>query len=155
LPTANAYKALGDIASNEQRYNEAKQYYAKAADNNSSVGKAAYSSLVKLDLNQNPGKYIRVRTGVDRSGRLVAELTNSTPETLSGITLQIRYPDSSGRIRQVTQSLRGSLKPGEKNLVNSNDISNLNQPIYNVSQNAFTHTCSDEIDIHILGGVNL
>jgi predicted Zn-dependent protease len=120
LPTANAYKALGDIASNEQRYSEAKQYYAKAADNSSTAGKAAYSSLVKLDLQDNPGKYISVRTGVDRSGRLVAELNNTTSVPVTGIVLQVRYPDSSGRIRQVSQSLRGTLKAGEKNLVNLN-----------------------------------
>ncbi len=120
LPTANAYKALGDIASTERRYNEAKQYYAKASSSSSDAGKAAFSSLVKMDLKDNPGKYISVRAGLDKSGRLLADLHNTTPEAVTGIVLQIRYPDSSGRMRQVARPLQGRLNAGEKNRVNLN-----------------------------------
>jgi len=120
LPTANAYKVLGDIASNERQYAEAKQYYAKAAGNDSATGKAAYSSLVKLDLGDNPGKYISVRTGVDRSGRLIAEISNPTTLPVTDIEITVQYPDASNRMRQASQSLQGKLAAGEKSTVRLN-----------------------------------
>jgi len=120
LPTANAYNALGDIAKNERQYSQAKQYYALAADNSSDAGKAAYSSLAKLDLADNPSKYIKIRTGLDQNGRLVAELNNTTSLSVNRLVLLIQYPDSSGRMRQTSQSLQGRINPGEKELVNLN-----------------------------------
>lgn len=120
LPTANAYKVLGDIASNERRFDEAKQYYAKAAGNDSTAGKAAYSSLVKLDLSENPGKYINVRTGIDRSGRLLAEISNPTTVAVTNIEITVQYPDASNRMRQISQALQGQLAPGEKSTVQLN-----------------------------------
>ena len=69
LPTANAYNGLGNIARSEGRFDEAKQYYAKAAGHQSPAGKAAFGSLVDLDLADNPGKYIKLRIGVDKTGQ--------------------------------------------------------------------------------------
>ena len=126
LPTANAYKVLGDIASNERRYSEAKQYYAKAAGNDSTTGKAAYSSLVKLDLGDNPGKYITVRTGVDRSGRLIAEISNPTALPVTDIEITLQYPDAGNRMRQVSQSLQERLAAGEKSTIRLNVLVNPN-----------------------------
>jgi len=120
LPTANAYNALGDIAKSENRYSEAKAYYAKASSNSGDAGKSAYASLAKLDMADNPGKYIKIRTGLDRNNRIAIELHNTTPVAVSGLVIQVRYPDKAGIMRQTRQTLRGDLKPGEKDVVSIN-----------------------------------
>jgi predicted Zn-dependent protease len=117
LPTADAYNALGNLASAERRYTVAKQYYAKAADHQSAAGKAAFASLVELDLPDNPGKYIKVRSGINRSGRLIAEISNPTPRDVTGIVLAVRYPDASGRLRQIERPLQGRLNAGHRQVL--------------------------------------
>jgi predicted Zn-dependent protease len=117
LPTANAYNALGNIAKAGRQYDAAKGYYAKAAGNDSAAGQAAFGSLVELDLADNPGKYLRVRTGVNRSGRVVAEISNPTPRDVTGLVVALQYPDASGRLRQVEKPLAGALRAGEKEVI--------------------------------------
>ncbi len=117
LPTANAYNALGNIAKRQGDYSAAKKYYARAAGNDSPAGKSAYGALVELDLADNPGKYLKLRTGLDSSGRLKAEISNPTPKNVSGLVIAIQYQDSSGRVRQIKRPFRGVLRAGSKEVV--------------------------------------
>lgn len=113
LPTANAFNSLGDIARQERRYSEAKKYYAKAAQDKSATGKRALGSLVELDLGENPGKYLKVKLGVDKRGRTVAQVINSTPKPVRDIVLGANFTDSAGRKRSAEFALRGTLPPGK------------------------------------------
>jgi predicted Zn-dependent protease len=113
LPTANAYHSLGNIARQERRYGEAKEYYAKAAQDKTAVGKQAYASLVELDLPDNPGKYLRVQAGVDKRGRALAQVYNATPKPVTGIVLAAEYTDAKGRRLGRKIRLRGILEPGK------------------------------------------
>lgn len=117
LPTANAYTLLGNIAEREGDLAGAKTYYAKAASNNTSQGKLAYRSLMEIDLQDNPQKYIKLRSGLDKSGRLKAELSNPTPADVKNLAVTVRYRDTSGVVKSVRRSFRGELKAGEKRLV--------------------------------------
>jgi len=112
LPTANAYNSLGNIARQERRYQEAKQYYAKAAQDNTATGKQAYAALVELDLPDNPGNYLKVQAGVDKRGRTLAQVSNPTPKPVTGIVLATEYTDATGRTRSRKVRLRGTLQPG-------------------------------------------
>ena len=114
LPTANAFTALGNIARAERSYDKAKQYYARAADHDSSAGKEAFAALVELDLPENPGKYLKVRTGVNQTGQLLVEISNPTPRDATDLVLALQYPDSSGRMRSVRHKLSGRLQSGQK-----------------------------------------
>ena len=113
LPTANAFNSLGDIARQERRYNEAKEYYAKAAQDKSATGKQAFGSLVELDLSENPGKYLKVKLGIDKRGRTIAKVFNNTPKPINGIALSAYFKDAAGRKRNAEFNLRGTLQPGK------------------------------------------
>lgn len=113
LPTANAYNSLGNIARQERRYREAKEYYAKAAQDKTATGKQAYAALVELDLPDNPGKYLKVQAGVDKRGRALAQISNATPKAVTGIILAAEYTDASGHVRSRKVHLRGTLQPGK------------------------------------------
>lgn len=117
LPTANAYKSLGNIAKREGNLSAAKSYYEKAASNDSAEGKAAYGALLDLDLADNPQKYIKLRTGLDSSGRLKAEISNPTPSNVKDVVVSIQYRDSNGKIRQIKRPFNGVLGAGKKQVV--------------------------------------
>ncbi|MCU7845597.1 MAG: M48 family metalloprotease [Candidatus Thiodiazotropha sp. (ex Monitilora ramsayi)] len=117
LPTANAYTLLGNIAKREGDITSAKSYYSKAASNKTKQGKLAYRSLMEIDLQDNPQKYIKIRTGLDNNGRLKAELTNPTPGDVKNVVVTVRYRDSSGVIRSVKRAYRGELMAGKKRVV--------------------------------------
>jgi predicted Zn-dependent protease len=117
LPTANAYNSLGNIARHERRYQEAKEYYAKAAQDKTATGKQAFAALVELDLSDNPGKYLKVEAGVDKRGRALARVNNATPKPVTGIVLAAQYTDATGRQRSHKVRLRGTLQPGKATTV--------------------------------------
>lgn len=118
LPTANAYNSLGDIARLEGRYQQAKTYYARASKDNSKIGKQALASLVELDLPDNPGKYLQLRLGVDKSGRTVAQVTNNTPRPVKGVVIGLQLTDKSGRRQSGEVTMRRSLAPGKTATIN-------------------------------------
>jgi tetratricopeptide (TPR) repeat protein len=113
LPTANAYNSLGNIARQERRYGEAKEYYAKAAQDKTATGKQAYAALVELDLPDNPGKYLKVHVVGDKHGRALAQISNATPKAVTGMVIAAEYTDASGRTRSRKVRLRGTLQPGK------------------------------------------
>ena len=118
LPTANAFNSLGNIARNEGRLDEAKQYYAKAAGHRSAAGIAAFGSLVDIDLADNPDKYIKLRIGVDKTGQVKALINNPTPRNITGLVIVLQYPDTKGRLRQVQRRLQGQIRAGKQKQVN-------------------------------------
>ncbi|MCF6180219.1 MAG: M48 family metalloprotease, partial [Geopsychrobacter sp.] len=117
LATADAYNTLGDLARKTGRIEEAKRYYAKVAGSRGEMGKQAYTSLVDLDLPDNPAKYIRVKTGQDKQGRIVAQLSNPTPRNIDGIVLLIQYQDVTGRAMRVKRGVTGTVKAGSQQMV--------------------------------------
>jgi tetratricopeptide (TPR) repeat protein len=112
LPTAEAIYALGTLA--EQRGDRAKalEYYAQAAGSNGPAGQAAEEATVRLDLPNNPGKYIQARGGIDNSGQLVVEVANATRVPVADVLVAVRYADAQGAIRQLGRRVN-ELPPGQ------------------------------------------
>ena len=109
LPTAPAMNALGNLALNSGDRETAKKYFATAAGSNSIAGKAANTSLVKLDLPDNPGKYLQLRFGLDKDKYLIAQVTNRTSVPVTQIGYLVQFTDIKGNIEQVQLQLAGTL----------------------------------------------
>ena len=114
LPTGAAYYALGNIASRAQNLDAARQYYAKAAGSEGEIGRAAGLALMRLELPQNPGKYIRTQAGLDARGMLVVAVGNATPVPVTGISIAIQYVDAQGRLQDMQRNYPGSLAAGQQ-----------------------------------------
>jgi predicted Zn-dependent protease len=112
LPTADAYQALGEIAEGRGNVEQAKQYYAAAANNNSGAGQAAQDALVRLDMPKNPGRYMRLSHGLDSERKIVIQLANTTRHSVGEIQLVIDYVDQTGKIQQIIRQFQGTLPPG-------------------------------------------
>ena len=116
LPTADAYYSLGGLARKTGRMDEAKSYYAKVAGSQGELGKQAYGDLVDIDLADNPGKYIQVRTGKDAQGKIVAQLANPTPRNIGGIVVLVQFRDAAGQAQKMQRGFSGVLASGAQQL---------------------------------------
>ncbi len=87
LPTSTAYQALGELAESDGDREAAKRYYARAGQAAGSAGHAARASLVRLDLPDNPDRYVNIRTARDESGRYLVQVQNASPVPLHAIEL--------------------------------------------------------------------
>jgi predicted Zn-dependent protease len=114
LPTGAAYYALGDIAKRAQNMEAARRYYAAAASSEGEIGQAASRELMRLDLPQNPGKYIRTQAGLDSRGMLVVALGNPTQVPVRGLSVAIQYVDEQGRTREMRRNYQGTLAAGQQ-----------------------------------------
>lgn len=112
LPTAPALNALGELRVAAGNRTEAIELFRAASKSNSPSGQAAARSLMILELPEKPYLYIKTRVGTDASGGVLFELQNPTEFAVTDLELQVQYQDATGQVRQVGQSLRGTLRPG-------------------------------------------
>lgn len=118
LPTAPALNALGKSSLAQGDRARAKQYFAAAAQSRSFHGQEAAASLVRLDLPDNPQKYLKVRIGLDRRQYLLIEVGNSTSVPVADVDLVVLITDSAGR-RQIPLRVPGPIGPQQASRVST------------------------------------
>ncbi|MCF6267073.1 MAG: M48 family metalloprotease [Desulfuromusa sp.] len=111
LPTAPAMNALGNLSLSGGDVIAAKKYFSVAAGSNSNAGKEANRSLIRLDLPDNPHKYLRLRLGRDRSHYLLVQIENRTRQTVAGVSFIVQFIDAQGKVRTVQLQLSDRLAP--------------------------------------------
>jgi len=114
LPTAPALNALGKASLAAGNRDTALKYFSAAAGSDSPAGKEATESLVRLDLGDHPERYLKLGAGLDRQGYLVLEVTNTTPLPVSGVEVEVMYPDARGSVRKARGEITRTLSPGSK-----------------------------------------
>jgi beta-barrel assembly-enhancing protease len=114
LPTGAAYYALGNIASRARNVGAARQYYAAASGAQGEIGQAAGLALMRIELPQNPGKYIRAQGALDARGMLVVAIANPTRVPVRGLSVAVQYLDAQGRQRELRRDYSGTLAAGQQ-----------------------------------------
>ena len=114
LPTGAAYYALGNIASRARDLDSARQYYAAASSSEGEIGQAASLELMRLELPQNPGKYIRTQAALDSRGMLVVAIGNPTHVPVKGLAVSVQYVDAQGRLQDLRRDFNGTLAAGQQ-----------------------------------------
>ncbi len=110
-PTAIAHYSLGNIAAKRGQKQEAIEHYTMVAGGQGETAAAARKALVRLDLADNPDKYIQVRCYQDSNGNLGLSIGNTTPLDVTGIRYAVQYQDAYGT--QVRESaVSGRLAAG-------------------------------------------
>jgi beta-barrel assembly-enhancing protease len=113
LPTATAYKALGDISLASGQREKAMQYYQAASGSGSDAGREAQSALVRLDLPGAPQRYLKADIGLGKDGNAYARVVNATPLAIQNIRLMVKYRDQAGKVQSIPLSVRQTLMPGK------------------------------------------
>jgi predicted Zn-dependent protease len=114
FPTAAAHDSLGDIASSAGNRAEAIGHYQMVAGTRGEVGEQATAKLIRLDIADNPDKYLRVGCFADRNGNLAIAVQNATPVAIGDIRFAVQYRDSSGAARTREESIRGPIASGQR-----------------------------------------
>ncbi|MHC4230865.1 MAG: hypothetical protein ACYSW0_25800, partial [Planctomycetota bacterium] len=110
---AAAHYALGDITARRGNKAAAIEHYTLVAKGQGEIAQSAHVALVKLDLADNPAKYLPKRCDPDSSGNLVVSVKNNTPLAITGVRITIPYTDNTGIQRRIDRSISGSVQPGQ------------------------------------------
>lgn len=120
LPTSAANNELGNLALAADQNQEAKEYFRQAASSESRAGKEALSSLVRLELRDNPEKHIKM--GIEVGDNNIAEtilIKNTTPLPVRDIVITAAYTGRDGRRRQKRLEYSSEIGPGQTVRFNS------------------------------------
>ena len=99
---------LGQPAMREGDDRTAIRHFQLAANDKGKIGQSAQANLVKLDLPQNPGRYLQVSPLVTNQGQLVLRVQNRSAVTLRDATFVIRVAG----VGQTAASLKKPLSGG-------------------------------------------
>ena len=113
LPTAPAHFALGNIAANRGNRAAAIQHYRAVAGAQGEMAEAAYASIVRLDIGENPGEYLSKGCSADGEGNLVVAVRNDTPVPITDVRFVVEFRDQGGVPRQVVRNVSGNLAAGQ------------------------------------------
>ena len=114
LPTSPAQYALGEIAEKRGNKGLALQYYSAVAGGQGSMAEAARGAAIRLDLEDNPDKYVRFGCYADINGELVVAIANSTPVAIRDVRFVVQYRDNAGVIRNLEEQIRGPIPAGQR-----------------------------------------
>ena len=118
LPNALSQKVLGDLALIQGDKEGAIAYYESASKSKSEVGAAALVALTRLDLPDNPDKYIRTQVG-RQDGAVAIAVDNLSPLPVKGVVVIAAYVDAQGQpISEVKRfKVEGVLEPQTRKII--------------------------------------
>jgi len=97
LPTAPAHYTLGLLAQREQRLGDAKVHFRVAGRSRSPLGKQAREALARIELPENPARYVIMRAGHDEQGRIHVQIVNRAALPVTNVAAQVRLIDEDGQ----------------------------------------------------------
>ena len=113
LPTADAHLGLGRIAEARGSVALAIEHYGQAAESSGQAGADARVALIRLDLPENPERYLSLEDGLDANGQLIVVIGNPTEIEVGEIELTVSYLDA-GQVRLARRTLAGTLPAGSR-----------------------------------------
>lgn len=98
LPTSVAELGLGNIAQLQGDQRNAIRHFEKASQAEGSNGKDARIKLAKLELPNQPEKYLKIKHSLGKNRELQAYAENHSEITVIGIEIESTITDSAGKI---------------------------------------------------------
>ncbi|MEX2488354.1 MAG: tetratricopeptide repeat protein, partial [Pseudomonadales bacterium] len=117
LPTAIATNELGKLSLNAGNRTQAKTYFQMAMDAPGKPGDEAKTNFVRLDLPENPDKYIAAQVRMANNGTLVGILSNRTNLNVSQIRVAFAASVNGKRVDKVVNV--DAIQPGETIQINT------------------------------------
>ncbi len=111
LPTAEGYFGLGQLEQKAGNRALAVAHFRKVADSGSSVGTLAAKRLARLDLSENPDRYVEVTLLLDSEGRLLMRLRNKSALAVTGLQVAIGRQVGLGFVPARIVTVQGVLQP--------------------------------------------
>jgi len=112
LPTAEGYYGLGRVAQLSGKSDKAVGYFRTAATSQSKAGSLAGMQLARLDLQENPSRYIKASLGLTQAGYLVVQVGNQSKLAVKDVRVVVGVRTGSGIREQATYRLDRALAAG-------------------------------------------
>lgn len=113
LPTAIANNALGQISLAAGDRGSAKNYFETAMQASGNVGQNAATEFIKLDLPDNPSRYVTAEPSLTQDRRLVAQVANLAAVAVRDVRLEFEVVvNGETQRRTVTVNSIGSRQQG-------------------------------------------
>jgi predicted Zn-dependent protease len=113
LPTAEGYLGLGVVAESRGQRDLAIGYLSKAATSRSGAGRQAGQHLAKLDLEQNPARYVRAGLGLTQAGYLVVRVENRSQLPVAQVEVAVGQRTTAGLRGARSLSIDRTIGPGK------------------------------------------
>lgn len=107
LPTSLANAELGHIARAQGRREEAKSYFQAAAESESDVGREAAVEFQRMDVIDQPSRYVAVKGHLGPRGYVALEIYNSAVIPVRDVVVRLRVTPPGGESRILERSLAG------------------------------------------------
>lgn len=114
MPTAEAHYLLGMLDKNRGQMQQAVQHFQSAAGSTSPAGQKAKGELIRMDLPQNPARYVPSQARLDRANVVWAVFANQSGVALRNIEVSYAWLDEAGRTRQGKTLYPGPLPNGQQ-----------------------------------------
>ena len=114
LPTAEGYYGLGRVAQLSGERQQAVKYFRTAASSKSQAGALAGKQLARLELPDNPSRYIKASLGLSRDGYLVLQVSNEAELAVKGVRVVVGVPVAGGIREKASYRLDRALAPGRR-----------------------------------------
>ena len=101
LPTAVAANALGEISLSLGDRSKAKSYFESAMSAGGSVGRKAGNAFLKIDVADNPIKYLTIQPQLSDDRELLARLFNTSPASMSEVSVEFLATLNGQPVRRV------------------------------------------------------
>lgn len=113
LPTAPAHYALGLIKKERGQVEEATQHFNVVAKSGGEYGKKAGAELARMEIAEQPAKYVAHSCDAGSSGNLIISVRNQATIAIEGVRVQLDYSDSYGNTRREIVNVGNRIESGE------------------------------------------
>lgn len=117
LPTAIASNELGQLLLARGDRAGAKAYFEMAMGGSGPVGQSASNAYARLDIADNPNKYVEARAAMSEERELLAVLKNHTNATITNV--QVAFEATINGKRAARMVNIGSIGPGQQGNLSS------------------------------------
>ena len=115
LPTATASYYLGELALQEQRYEQAQSYFQQAAQESGELGIHSREKIQQLNLQLRPHTFLAFGQSASRQGELLINVINTSSRGMRNIIIEVFGPTNfSGSGQAKIIELTQVLEPGEQ-----------------------------------------
>ena len=135
-----AANALGEISLSLGDRSTAKSYFESAMSARGPVGRKAGNAFLKIDVTDNPIKYLTVKPQLSDDRELLARLSNTSPASMSEVSLEFLATLNGQPVRRVVtvRSLAsrasGNVSSGWK-IRETDQLENLNIKVLSAAAN--------------------
>lgn len=113
LPTAPAHYTLGKIKKERGQTEAAIEHFSIVAGSSGEYGKAAKAELARMQIEEQPEKFVATSCDAGSNGNLIISVRNDTTISIKGVRVQLDYSDNYGNTRREIINVDGRIAVGQ------------------------------------------